>query len=156
MRSTFLPLFFSFALAIFISSDVYSDTPSGLELEIERAKKPMAWDLGPEMVDISQYPPEIQADYKVFATKCGKCHTLARPLNSPYCTAEEWNNYVNKMMRKPGSGITPVEGKQIFDFLVYDSKVRKLSNPDAWNKHIDQILAAFQEKYGHAREKASQ
>jgi|GEM_PF-2106879 len=132
---------------------IYAEgNPSALEKEIEAARNPMAWDLGPETVDVSNYPPPIQEAHKVFAVKCGRCHGLARPLNTPFATAEEWNTYVNKMMRKPGSGITPNEGKQIFDFLVYDSKVRKLSNPEAWNKHIDQLLASFQAKYGKGKE----
>ncbi len=126
-----------------------SSTPS--EIEAEMAKKPMAWDLGPETVDVSTYPASIQEAYKVFVNKCGKCHTAARALNSPYSTPEEWNSYVNKMMKKPGSGITPKEGKLIFDFLVHDSKARKLSDPEAWNKYIDEILASFQEKYGQKR-----
>jgi hypothetical protein len=29
------------------------------------------------------------------------------------------------MMRKPGSGISPKEGKKIYEFLAYDSSVRK-------------------------------
>jgi hypothetical protein len=147
-------LSFLFASVVFVFPAVYSEaSPSALELEIEMAKKPMAWDLGPETVDVSSYPPSIQEAYKVFSEKCGKCHGLARPLNAPFATAEEWNTYVNKMMRKPGSGITPKEGKLIFDFLVHDSKVRKLSNPEAWNRHIDKLLASFQEKYGKGREK---
>jgi hypothetical protein len=31
------------------------------------------------------------------------------------------------MMSKPGSGIGPGDGKKIYDFLVYDSSVRKKS-----------------------------
>jgi hypothetical protein len=154
MRPAFLLFFSSLTLAILAPSIVYSQgAPSALEQEIEMAKKPMAWDLGPETVDVSNYPPTVQEAYKVFANKCGRCHGLARSLNTPYATAEEWNTYVNKMMRKPGSGITPKEGKQIFDFLVYDSKVRKLSDPEAWNRHINQLLASFQEKYGRGKEK---
>lgn len=149
MRSALLIFSPLFVLSALIFSAVCSgETTTALEQEMERAKKPMAWDLGPETVDISKYPPDVQADYKVFAKKCSKCHGLARPLNAPFATPEEWNNYVNKMMRKPGSGITPKEGKQIFDFLVYDSRVRKLSDPEAWDKHIEELLATFQEKYG--------
>ncbi len=155
MKTTLPTLFSLIVLATFVSIAFHAEGAPSLEQEMEMAKKPMAWDLGPATVDISKYPPDIQEDYKVFATKCGKCHGLARPLNAPYATAEEWNNYVNKKMRKPGSGINPKEGKMIFDFLVYDSKVRKLSDPEAWNKHIDQLLAAFQEKYLKGREKVN-
>lgn len=140
---------FFLTTSLLLSTVVYpEETTTAEDKEREMAKKPMAWDLGPDTVDISDYTAEMQSYYKVFAQKCGKCHTIARALNSPYATPEEWNNYVNKMMRKPGSGIGPHEGKQIFQFLVYDSKVRKLSNPAVWQKHIQELLAAFREKYG--------
>jgi hypothetical protein len=34
------------------------------------------------------------------------------------------------MMHKPGSGISAGDGKKIFDFLVYDSSIRKKSMVD--------------------------
>ncbi len=126
--------------------EAYSE--SATEREKSSAKKPMPWDLGPGDVDVSGYPPEMQSNYEVFAEKCGGCHTLARPLNAPYATPEEWNTYVNKMMRKPGSGIDKAKAKQIFKFLVYDSKKRKLADPDAWERHIEKLISEFRKKYG--------
>jgi hypothetical protein len=35
------------------------------------------------------------------------------------------------MMRKPGSGISAAEAKQIYEFLAYDSSVRKKTAVDA-------------------------
>ena len=67
----------------------------------------------------------MQEAYKVFASKCSKCHTLARPINSPYAIPEEWERYIKMMMRKPGSGIDPKSAKTIYEFLKYDSQVRK-------------------------------
>lgn len=129
-----------------------SACPQGSESAIERekaaAKKPMAWDLGPDTVDISGYPANIQSYFAVFKEKCGNCHSVARPLNAPFATPEEWNTYVNKMMRKPGAGINKEQAKQIFEFLTYDSKVRKLSNPDTWESHLQRLISEFQEKYG--------
>lgn len=125
-----------------------SGPESAAEREMSKAKFPMAWDLGPDTVDASKYPPDIQSYYKVFDKKCGNCHTLARPLNAPYATPEEWNTYVNKMMRKPGAGMNKEQAKQIFKFLVYDSKVRKLSNPDAWERHLQRLIDRFQKQYG--------
>ena len=82
-------------------------------------------DKGPQTIDVSSYPEELQQKYELFAERCSKCHTLARPINSDYALAEEWSRYVKRMMRKPGSGIAPKEAKQIFEFLAYDSSVRK-------------------------------
>lgn len=85
----------------------------------------LAYDKGPNVVDVSKYPPDIQTAYQTFSKRCSKCHTLARPINAPYTSEDEWDRYVLKMMKKSGSVITPEDGQQIFEFLVYDSKVRK-------------------------------
>ena len=84
-----------------------------------------AYDKGPAKINVSKYPPDMQARYKVFADKCSKCHTLARAINCEFVLDEEWERYVKRMMRKGGSLISPDEGKQIFEFLVYDSMTRK-------------------------------
>jgi hypothetical protein len=83
------------------------------------------FDSGPKTIDVSAYPPEMQKSYEVFAARCSKCHTLARPINSDYALPDEWSRYVKRMMRKPGSGISPKDGKKIFEFLAYDSSIRK-------------------------------
>lgn len=83
------------------------------------------FDSGPKEIDVSSYPAEMQQNYQVFAEKCSQCHTLARPINSDYALPEEWSRYVKRMMRKPGSNISPKVGKQIYDFLAYDSSIRK-------------------------------
>lgn len=84
-----------------------------------------AYDKGPATIDVSKYPVDIQAGYKVFAAKCAKCHTLARPVNCDFALDDEWERYVKRMMRKPGSGFNAAEGEKIFEFLAYDSKIRK-------------------------------
>ncbi len=103
---------------------VRSSWASGQDEAVDKARL-AAYDKGPAKIDVSKYPPAMQAAYKVFAAKCGKCHTLARAINSEYVLDEEWERYVKRMMRKSGDFITPAEGKEIFDFVVYDSKVRK-------------------------------
>jgi len=80
---------------------------------------------GPASIDISKYPQGIQDNYQVFSQKCTQCHKLSRPINSDFVLPDEWSRYVKRMMRKPGSGISSTEGKEIFEFLVYDSSVRK-------------------------------
>ncbi len=88
-------------------------------------------DKGPDKIDVSAYPAAQQAAYKVFSTKCSKCHTIARPLNT-MMKPDEWNRYVKRMMHKPNSGISDSQGKQIFDFIVYDQTERKDKNPKAF------------------------
>ena len=92
-------------------------------------------DKGPDKIDVSAYPAEQQANYKMFAGKCSKCHTIARPLNT-LMTKDEWSRYVKRMMHKPNSGISDAQGKQIFEFVVYDQTERKDKNPKAFFKAL--------------------
>ncbi len=80
--------------------------------------KTYAADKGPATLDVNGYPKEIQENYKIFAVKCAKCHTLARPINTDK-TAQEWKMYVKRMMNKPDSGISPSTGKRIYRFLKF-------------------------------------
>ncbi len=103
----------------------------GLPLVSQQANVALPQDKGPDKIDVSRYPPEMQSAYKVFASKCSKCHTIARPINT-LMQRDEWERYVKRMMHKPNSGISDKQGKEIFDFLVYDQAQRKDKNPKAF------------------------
>jgi mono/diheme cytochrome c family protein len=92
-------------------------------------------DKGPAKIDVSGYPAAQQQGYKVFADKCAKCHTIARPINTTM-TKDEWERYVKRMMHKPNSGISDSQGKTIFEFLAYDQENRKDKNPSAFSKSL--------------------
>src|SRR5690348_13829038 len=86
----------------------------------------LAYDKGPAKIDVSKYPPDMQKKYVVFTKKCSSCHTIARPINSEFALDDEWERYIKRMMRKAGPSLISAEdGKQIFEFLTYDSKTRK-------------------------------
>jgi hypothetical protein len=85
----------------------------------------LKYDKGPDKIDVSKYPADMQAKYKVFAKKCSNCHTIARAINCEFVLEDEWERYVKRMMRKAGTLISADEGKQIFEFVTYDSKTRK-------------------------------
>jgi hypothetical protein len=89
------------------------------QARIERFEK------GPATINISKYPAGIQENYTAFTQKCSQCHKLSRPINSDYALPDEWSRYIHRMMNKPGSGIGAGDGKKIYEFLVYDSSVRK-------------------------------
>jgi hypothetical protein len=89
------------------------------QARIERFEK------GPATINISKYPSGIQENYALFSQKCSQCHKLSRPINSDYALPDEWSRYIHRMMNKPGSGIGASDGKQIYEFLVYDSSIRK-------------------------------
>jgi len=86
----------------------------------------LAYDKGPAKIDVSKYPADMKTKYKVFADKCAKCHTIARAINCEFALDDEWERYIKRMMNKAGSSVIPAaDGKQIFEFVVYDSKIRK-------------------------------
>lgn len=72
-----------------------------------------------EGLDPSKLPENIRADYEVFAHKCSKCHSLARPLAANITDDEQWVLYVNRMRRQPASGISYVDQEAILRFLRY-------------------------------------
>ncbi|MDB4934178.1 MAG: hypothetical protein JWP87_1150 [Labilithrix sp.] len=72
-----------------------------------------------EALDASKMPENVRADYEVFAHKCSKCHSLARPLTANITDDEQWVLYVNRMRRQPGSGISPQDQEAILRFLRY-------------------------------------
>lgn len=131
---------------------------------------PYPGDLGPAQVDVSNYPAEMQANYKIVARRCSQCHTLSRPLNSQFLqlsAAEQqtaknktpelfkdakvwqiseniWTDYVKKMQSKPGAIIRGSEFDKIVAFLVYDSVTRKTgASKDSWKVARQKMLDDF-------------
>ena len=116
------------------------------------------FDSGPSTIDVSAYPAGLRDSYPIFRQKCSACHTLARPVNCQFALPDEWSRYIKRMMHKPGSGISPGQAKKIYEFLSYDSSVRKkalfddkYSKADAAAKadadaRLKEILAAYAQK----------
>lgn len=101
------------------------------QLDAETKARVDRFEKGAATINVSKYPSGIQANYEVFTEKCSQCHKLSRPINSDYALPDEWSRYIKRMMNKPGSGISSGDGKKIYDFLVYDSSVRKKAMVDA-------------------------
>jgi hypothetical protein len=109
-----------------------------------------AADKGPSKIDpkvLATYSPKAKAIYSLFRNKCSKCHTLARPLNTDL-SPTKWEEYVKRMMSKPGSGINPSEAKQIWQFLVYDTAKRKTkffnTLPEKEKQIAQKVVAALE------------
>ena len=127
-------------------------------------------DAGPEEVDVASYPADVQKGYRLMLTRCSACHKVARPINAQFLELSEdetkkaqaeqpaifknkliweiapksWSLKVHRMMLKPGSKIKPEEGKQIYEFLVYDSKIRKTgANAETWRKNRAKLVEEF-------------
>jgi hypothetical protein len=122
----------------------------GCKLPEQPAREPHPEDLGPDQIpyeQLSTYPEGMQADYVLFAKRCSKCHTLARPLNSRFVSQKFWARYVTEMWRRPASGMTHEEVRRIIDFLVYDAKVRKLDREKEFLAHRRQLLEQFRREH---------
>jgi len=114
------------ALASFVGGLLADDQlDDATKARIERFEK------GPATVNVSSYPQSIQDNYALFSQKCSQCHRLSRPINSDYVLPDEWARYIKRMMYKPGSNISADDAKKIYDFLVYDSSIRKKSTFDS-------------------------
>lgn len=152
-----------------------TSSAASADAEKEKAmKNPYPNDFGPDKVDVSKYPSNLQIGYKLMLEKCSKCHTASRVLNSQFVELKEdeisklrmsqpkifkdklvwqvepgiWQRYVKRMMAKPGCSISPEEGKKIWNFVVEDSKQRKMDlSQDIWNSHRKKLLADFKLKY---------
>jgi cytochrome c553 len=108
---------------------------AAIPLAAQTSNVTLPQDKGPATLNVSSYPPEQQKSYHLFAEKCAKCHTLARPINTTM-TDQEWARYVKRMMHKPNSGINDNQGKAIYEFLSFDQKTRKDKNPSAFYKSL--------------------
>ena len=78
----------------------------------------------PDGIDVSRYPEPIQEAYDVFEFRCSRCHSLARPLNAQVTDVRHWDDYVRRMRRQPGSGITRANARQILKVLYYYTEER--------------------------------
>ena len=85
----------------------------------------LAYDKGPDIINVAKYPAEMKKAYKTFDKRCGACHTVARAINCEYALDEEWQRYIRAMMDRGGSLISAEDAKEIFAFVTYDSRTRK-------------------------------
>ncbi len=77
-----------------------------------------------EGLDPSKVPETVRADYDVFAQRCSRCHSLARPLDSGITEDEYWQTYVERMRRMPSSGISQTDATVILRFLHWYSQAK--------------------------------
>ena len=118
-------------------------------LTVQESKATRPADIGPETIDVSSYPANQQANYKLFLSKCSKCHSPARAIWSKITTEEDWDHFVSLMHARflsRGMGPTwkPSEGRAIIDFLAYDSKIRKVDNKLAFEEQLRQLNMRYE------------
>lgn len=106
-------------------------------------------DLGPDSIDVTGYPLVQQENYRLFAEKCSRCHTLARPINSPLVDAATWTRFVKRMHGKNqarangGPLLSGDEAKRVISFLTFDSRERKMKRADEFHAQQLDLRARF-------------
>ena len=87
-----------------------------------------------EGLEVASLPPDVRPDYELFAQRCSKCHSLARPLESGITDDVYWKEYVERMRKHPSSGISPADEIPILRFLHYYSQDKKPTEAREENK----------------------
>jgi hypothetical protein len=115
----------------------------------EQLEARFPYDLGSAVIDVSGYPQEQRENYKVFERACSQCHSLARPINAPILTREDWRRFVRRMhlktAAKAGVRLGKEDAKAIVDFLAYDSKIRKLEGKAVFEARQKELQGLFGE-----------
>ena len=78
----------------------------------------------PNRIDVSAYPPDMQARYELFERRCTRCHELERPLNANPGEGG-WARFVRRMARHPAAGISLEEQQEIARFLEFYAARRR-------------------------------
>ncbi|MFI5345587.1 MAG: hypothetical protein ACHQ51_04355 [Elusimicrobiota bacterium] len=120
-----------------------SDVPDAARVSIpeaplERRKAALFdSDLGPDSLNVENYPPEQRRNYRVYARVCSRCHTLARSINAPYVSRGWWEFYAANMRMRALRRDESLEKREIvaiLDFLEYDSNARKIADAAAFDQ----------------------
>ncbi len=136
----FRPARVGLACLALVSCRAGDRAPAPRQFTDVQMKANFAWDLGHEVVDVSAYPPGIQASYRVFLGACSRCHTTARALNAPIVTRDQWWRYVRRMhMRSQERALTAATARAIVEFLAHDAAVRKVGRQDAYLNEVKRL-----------------
>lgn len=121
----------------------------------EQLKARFYYDLGPSEIDVSSYPKNQQAHYAVFKRTCSQCHTLARPINAPIVSRQDWKRFIERMHLRTkvrsGTSLNKEEAKTIVEFLAYDAARRKVAqkaNFEAKGRELQALFSEVQKERG--------
>jgi hypothetical protein len=105
------------------------------------------YDLGPNEIAVSSYPPEQRAHYKTFVRICSECHKLSRAINSPESNPVYWKDYIDKMNTynnyTSDKAWNDKDMTDVYNFMVYDSQIRKIKH----KKEFDAKTVELQRRY---------
>lgn len=105
-------------------------------------------DLGPDEIDVSDYPAQQKYNYGIFRRQCSRCHTLARAVNSPVQSRTYWHYHLVRMSLRsrlaPEGPIPAEEVRAILDFLEYDARVRKVEDRARFEGNTEELKRRFE------------
>jgi len=104
-------------------------------------------DLGPDEIDVSDYPAQQKFNYGVFRERCARCHTLARAINSPIQSRAYWHYHLLRMsLRSRLKRERPIPAEQVkavLDFLEHDAQVRKVADRKRFEERTEELKRRF-------------
>lgn len=115
--------------------------------EVQKQTAVFYSDLGPEEVDVSEYPLMQRRNYRTFVAACSRCHGLARTVNSPLVSRAWWEFYVMSMRARAGwSGreLTSEETAAVLDFLDYDGRERKVKRAAEFERDAAELKRRYE------------
>lgn len=105
-------------------------------------------DLGPDTIDVSDYPAQQKFNYRFFRVQCARCHTLARAVSSPVQSRAYWHFHLIRMSLrsrlKHEGPIPPDQVKALLDFLEYDARVRKVEDRKRFEEQTEELKRRFE------------
>ncbi|MFI5362794.1 MAG: hypothetical protein ACHQ49_12550 [Elusimicrobiota bacterium] len=123
--------------------------PAASRFTDKQLEAQFSFDLGPDSVDVSSYPKVQQDNYAVFASVCSRCHTLARPINAPIVSREDWRRFISRMHIRSkvqsDKTFTKEQAKAVVDFLAYDSHERKVLRKADFDAETQRLVKLFSE-----------
>lgn len=112
------------------------------------APKPLFYyDLGSAELDVSGYPERQKEGYRLFLAACGACHSTARAVNAPFVDEATWRRFVRVMhhrMAARGIRVDPSQEARILEFLLFDSKVRRVDGKEAFQAEQSRLKGLFE------------
>ena len=124
-----------------------SAAPAPERFTAKQLEAKFPYDLGSDEVDVSAYPKAQQENYKVFSAVCSRCHTPARPINSPLVTRADWRRFIERMHVRSkiqsDKTFTKEEAKTVVEFLAYDSDIRKIKHKAAFDAETERLKKLF-------------
>lgn len=128
---------------------LFASAPAGAQerFTAEQRAARFSYDLGPDEVNVTSYPKAQRDNYEVFAKTCSQCHTLARAINSPLVSREDWRRFIKRMYAKTkmrsGAEIGSKDAKAAIEFLAYDSQIRKVKGKAAFEARARELNLLF-------------